>query len=63
MRELIDRIVKNPATSALGVAALAVYGAGETMHQNNIEPWGSIVLGVAGLLVLVGGFMAKDGDK
>jgi hypothetical protein len=63
MKELIDRIVKNPATSILGAAALAVYGAGETMHQNNVEPWGSIVLGIAGVMVLVGGLMAKDGDK
>jgi hypothetical protein len=63
MKELIDRIKNNPKTSVLGIASVAVYGAGETMHQSNIEPWGSIVLGVAGVMVLVAGFIAKDGDK
>lgn len=63
MKDLIERIKNNPKTSVLGIVALATYGAGETMHQNSIEPWGSIVLGVAGVMVLVAGFIAKDGDK
>lgn len=61
MEEILKRIRDNPKTSVLGIALFALYGAGETMHQAKLEPWGSIVLGLAGLGTLVG--MALAGDK
>ena len=63
MNELIARIKNNPKTSALGVICVGMYGAGEAMRANALEPWGSIVIGVAGVLTLVGLALAKDAKK
>lgn len=60
MKDIIERIKNNPKTSALGVACVALYGAGEAMRASNVEPWGSIVVGVAGVVTLIGMLLARD---
>jgi hypothetical protein len=62
MQELIRR-KENPRTSSLGVACVGLYGAGEAMRANAIEPWGSLVIGLAGLATLLGMLLARDGGK
>ncbi len=61
MNELIKRIKDNPKTTVLGGVCVALYGAGEAMRASSIEPWGSIVIGLAGLTTLVGLALARDG--
>jgi hypothetical protein len=63
MNELISRIKDNPKTSSLGVACVALYGAGEALRGSGIEPWGSIVIGLAGLATLLGMLLARDGGN
>lgn len=65
MKELIARIVGNPRTTVLGGVILAVYGAGDSLSSFTppIEPWGTIVKGIAGVLVLVGLGLALDKPK
>lgn len=63
MKDILDRIKNNPKTSALGVACVALYGAGEAMRASAVEPWGSIVIGIAGVATLIGLALAKDGGK
>lgn len=63
LRELVLAAKSNPRTSALGVVAIALYGAGETLRDHAIEPWGSIVVGLGGLVVLAGMLWARDPGK
>jgi hypothetical protein len=63
MTELIKRIMSNPKTTVLGGVILAVYGAGNTLAENAIQPWGDIVKGLAGVLVLIGFALAHDKPK
>jgi hypothetical protein len=60
IRSLIAAARDNPRTSILGVVAVALYGAGEGLREHAIEPWGSIVVGIGGLVVLVSMFWARD---
>lgn len=61
MKDLIQRVKDNPKTSVLGIVCVALYGAGEALRASAIEPWGSIVIGVAGVATLIG--LALAGDK
>jgi hypothetical protein len=63
LKSLIVSAKENPKTTALGLAAAAFGGAGEAMQNFGFEPWGSIVIGLAGLLVVVAGMVAKDKPK
>lgn len=63
MKELIDRVLGNPKTTVLGGVIVAVYGAGASLETSGVEPWGTIAKGVAGVLVLIGLALARDGGK
>lgn len=63
MKYLIERIKGNPKTTVLGGVCVALYGAGEAMRASGVEPWGSIVIGLAGMTTLVGLALARDFGK
>lgn len=60
MKDLITRIKDNPKTTVLGIVLFASFGAGEALRGAGIEPWASIVIGITGVGVLVGGMLAGD---
>lgn len=63
IRSLVEVAKSNPRTSVLGVIVVALYGAGESMREQALEPWGSIVVGVAGVMTLITMLMAHDKPK
>lgn len=63
MNELIRRVKDNPRTTWLGVVCVGLYGGGEAMRASHVEPWGSIVIGLAGLATLIGLALARDSSK
>ena len=60
LKAMMEAAKHDRKTSVCGVIAVALYGAGETMRSNAIEPWGSVVIGLAGLMTLLVMFWAKD---
>jgi hypothetical protein len=52
---LSEKAKGNPVGVVLASLAIAVYGGGEALSEMAVEPWGTIVKGVGGLLCLVAG--------
>lgn len=63
LKTLISLARSNPQTTILGIIALALGGAGETLQENGVEPWGTILLGICGVVVLVASMIARDPEK
>lgn len=47
---MIERIKADPRTTVIAIISASSYGAGEALRAIYIEPWGSILIGVGGLL-------------
>lgn len=60
LQTLIQRALQNPKTSALGIGAAGLIGAGETMQKYAIEPWGTIVCGLGAAVAAIALFWVKD---
>jgi len=53
--DLVAKLKGNKVGFGIAVTALSIYGAGEAMGLAAVEPFATIVKGVAGVLVLVAG--------
>lgn len=60
-QELVERIKGNPKTTWLAVICGALYAGGDYLHGNQVEPWGALLLGLAGVVGGVGLLLARDG--
>lgn len=63
LQGLIQTAIDNPKTTLLGIIAAAVVGAGQALSAYHVEPFGVIVTGVGGVLVLVTGVIGRDKPK
>jgi hypothetical protein len=59
LRQLLVNAKGNPVGLVLASVALVCYGGGQKLSEALVEPFGTILQGVAGLLVLVAGAWAK----
>lgn len=60
---LADKAKGNPAGVALATCSIAIYGGGEALSGVHLEPWGTILQGIAGVLCLVAGAWVSKKDK
>lgn len=58
--ELVKRVRDNPRTTAWGITTGGLYLVGDYLHGAGIEPFGAIVLGVAGVVGTIALFLARD---
>jgi multisubunit Na+/H+ antiporter MnhG subunit len=58
--DIKQRLLANKKTTVLGVVVTTLGGIGSTLQMSGIEPWGAVVVAVAGLIASVGLFWAKD---
>lgn len=58
---LTEKAKGNPVGVVLASLSIAVYGGGDALTEMAVEPWGTIVKGVGGVLCLVAGaWVAKS---
>ena len=68
MKELLASVMEkakgNPVGLVLAAIAIAVYGGGEALSGANVEPWGTIIKGLGGVIVLIAGaWVSKSKPK
>ena len=55
IRALLASAKGNPVGLVMAMIALACYGGGQKLTESALEPWGTILQGLAGVLVLIAG--------
>lgn len=55
LANLYTKAAGNPVGLALAAVSIAVYGAGSSLSEMQIEPWGALVQGIGALICLVAG--------
>lgn len=59
IKQLLENAKGNPIGIVLAVIALACYGGGQSLTSHAVEPFGTILQGLSGVLVLIAGAWMK----
>jgi hypothetical protein len=63
LANLYAKAAGNPVGLGLAAVSIAVYGAGSSLSEMHIEPWGTLVQGVAAAICLGAGAYVNSKPK